>query len=220
VSLPAAAHDVLTAPLEASVLGPTRARLLGGAHGRVLEVGAGAGRNLSSYPPGLGSLDLCEGDPRLRRRLEQRVASQPWPFPVAVHAADSDGPFPAAGYDTVVATFSLCRASDAAATASALRSALAEGGRVVYLEHVNAGGVEGRLQALLSPRWIRLPGGCRLDQPPTAALRSAGLVPVEQRWVRLPPPLFLAIAGEAIVRTRPATTPPRASAPSPTTVPL
>ncbi|MEJ7766134.1 MAG: class I SAM-dependent methyltransferase, partial [Acidimicrobiales bacterium] len=162
MSLPAAAHDVLTAPLEASVLGPTRARLLEGAHGRVLEVGAGAGRNLSS-------LDLCEGDPRLCRRLEQRVASQPWPFPVAVHAADSDGPFPAAGYDTVVATFSLCRASDAAATASALRSALAEGGRVVYLEHVNAGGVVGRLQALLSPRWIRLPGGCRLDQAPTAA---------------------------------------------------
>ena len=39
----AASYDVVTAPVERSILGPARARLLAGSSGRVLEVGAGTG---------------------------------------------------------------------------------------------------------------------------------------------------------------------------------
>jgi len=196
------------APVERAVVGPARARLLAGATGRVLEVGAGTGANLAWYPPGVDELHLCEPRAHLRRRLQHRVAAQPWPFRVSVHAAPASGPFPSAPYDTVVSTFVLCAVADPAATAAALRAALAEGGRVAYLEHVHAGGPAGLLQALLAPLWGRVAGGCALDRPPTAALRAAGLVPVDQRWVRLPPPLLLAVAGQAIVRTRPPTVAP------------
>ena len=203
-----AAHGVLRGPIERSVVGPARARLVAGVRGRVLEVGAGTGANLAWYPPGVDRVDLCEPDPLRRRRLERRVAAGSWPFPVAVHAAAPEGPFPSASYDTVVSTFVLCSAPDPEVTASALRRALADGGRGAYLEHVGAGGPTGRVQARLSPRWERLAGGCHLDRPPSAALRSAGLVPIEQRWLRLPPPLVLAVAGQAIVRVRPARTGP------------
>lgn len=199
----AAAYDVVAAPLERAVLGPARASLLAGATGRVLEVGAGTGANLPWYPPTVEDLHLCEPDPHMRRRLERRVASRPWPFPATVHRDDAEGPFPSDAYDLVVSTLVMCTVPDPQSTASALRRVLAEGGRVAYLEHVHVGGLLGRLQTLLSPLWGRAAGGCHLDRPATAALRSAGLVPIEQRWLRLPPPLGLAVMGQAIVRSRP-----------------
>ena len=201
----ASVHELVTRPLERAFLGRARAQLLSGARGRVLEVGAGTGANLPWYPPGVTELDLCEPDPRRRSHLERRVASRSWSFRVAVHGAEAEGPFPSASYDVIVSTLVLCSVPDPEATAAALRGVLAHSGRVVYLEHVHAGGVAGRLQSLISPAWGRVAGGCHLDRPPTAALRSCGLAPVEQRWLRLPPPLLLAISGEAIVRTRPTT---------------
>lgn len=202
---PATAH---AAPCELlgvgrSRLGAARGRLLAPASGRVLEVGAGTGANLAWYPPDLDRLDLCEPDPQLRRRLEDRVAGGRWPFPVAVHDVGPTGPFPDRGYDEVVLTLALCSVSDPAAAAAAVRAVLADTGRVRYLEHVHAGGLRGRLQSALAPGWARRGGGCRLDRPATADLRAAGLVPVEQRWLRLPPPYFLAIEGQAIIRVRP-----------------
>ncbi len=185
------------------MVGSARARLLAGATGRVLEVGAGTGANLPWYPETVESLHLCEPDPSFRRRLERRVASQQWPFAVTVHAVDSAGPFPSPAYDMVVSTLVMCTVPDPQATASALRQVLADGGRLAYLEHVHVGGLMGRLQAHLSPLWGRVTGNCHLDRPATAAMRSAGLVPVEQQWLHLPPPLCLAVVGQAIVRTRP-----------------
>ncbi len=203
----AAVYDLATAPLERSVLAPARAQLLAGAHGRVLEVGAGTGANLAWYPAGVDSVDLCEPDPHMRRRLGRRVASLQRPLEVTVHPAAATGPFPSATYDLVVSTLVLCTVPDPQAVAAALRGVLAPEGRIAYLEHVQAGGLGGRLQSRLSPLWGHVAGGCHLDRPATAALRSAGLVPVEQHWLRLPPPLLLAVAGQAIVRRRPAPAP-------------
>lgn len=216
----ASAYDLVTAPLERRVLAPARARLLAGATGRVLEVGAGTGANLAWYPATVDALDLCEPDPHMRRRLSRRVASQDWPFTVTVHDVAATGPFPAPAYDLVVSTLVLCTVADPQAVAAALRAVLTEGGRVAYIEHVGVGGVVGRLQTLASPLWGRVAGGCRLDRPATAALRGAGLVPIEQRWLRLPPPLLLAVSGQAIIRRRPAGATLPDPAPSPATVPV
>ncbi len=199
----AAAYDRVTAPLERSTFGPARQRLLAGVSGRVLEIGAGTGANLARYPDTVDHLDLCEPSPDMRRRLERRIAARPWPFSVTVHDATAEGPFPAPAYDVIIATLVLCSVPDPAAAAAAISGVLADGGRVRYIEHVHAGGLAGRLQSLLSPLWSRVAGGCHLDRPATAALRAAGLVPVEQRWLRLPPPLVLAVEGHAIHRRRP-----------------
>lgn len=199
----AAAYDVVTAPLERRTLAAARLRLLADARGRVLEVGAGTGANLPWYPAGVDHVDLCEPNRHLRRRLERRVAAGSWPFSVAVHDGTAEGPFPGSAYDVIVSTLVLCSVPDPAAAAAALRAALAGSGTVRYFEHVRAGGPLGRLQAAATPLWVRLAGGCHLDRPATAALRGAGLVPVEQRWVRLPPPLGLAVEGRAIIRVRP-----------------
>ena len=196
-------YDLLMAPLERTRLGPARRRLLAGVEGRVLELGAGTGANLRWYPPTVEHLDLCEPDARMRRRLDGRVATGSWPFSLAVHDVTAEGPFPSGSYDAVVTSLMMCSVPDPRAATTAIRAVLADGGRYCYLEHVHAGGLLGRLQPLMTPLWSRLTGGCHLDRPATAALRGAGLVPVEQHWLRLPPPLGLAIEGQAIVRVRP-----------------
>lgn len=199
----AAAHDVLAASLERRTLAAARRRLLRGARGRVLEVGTGTGANLRWYPASVDHVDLCEPDPRMRRILERRLTDSSPPFTVAVHDAPAVGPFPGGGYDSIVAAFVLCSVPDPAAAAASLRAALAADGTLRFLEHVRGGGPIGWVQSAATPLWARLAGGCHLDRPPTAALRAAGLVPVEQRWVRLPPPLWLAIEAQAIIRVRP-----------------
>jgi SAM-dependent methyltransferase len=201
----AAAYDVLAAPLERRTLSAARQRLLTGAAGRVLEVGAGTGANLPWYPAAVDHVDLCEPDRHMRRRLERRVARGSWPFTVGVHDATAEGPFPGTDYDVIVATLVLCSVPDPAAAAAALRAALAGDGTLRFFEHVHVGGLLGRLQSAATPLWSRLAGGCHLDRPATAAIRRAGLVPVEQRWVRLPPPLGLGIECRAVIRVRPDT---------------
>jgi SAM-dependent methyltransferase len=199
----AAVHDRLAAVLERSTLGPARGRVLARLSGRVLEVGAGTGTNLAWYPPAVAHVDLCEPDPDRRRLLEDRLAARRLHFSTDVHDAGAEGPFPGDRYDAVVSALVLCSVPDPAAAAVAMRATMADDGRLCYLEHVHAGGLTGRLQAALTPLWARLAGGCHLDRPATAAWRNAGLVPVEQRWLRLPPPLGLAVEGEAVLRTRP-----------------
>src|SRR5918999_526745 len=49
-----------------------RARVLSGARGRVLEIGAGTGLNLARYPGGLERLVLAEPDEQMAERLERR----------------------------------------------------------------------------------------------------------------------------------------------------
>ena len=53
-----------------------RRALLAGAHGRVIELGAGTGLNLRHYPPGLEALVLVEPDPAMRRKLARRAGSR------------------------------------------------------------------------------------------------------------------------------------------------
>ena len=50
-----------------------RRTLLGGARGRVVEIGAGTGLNIPHYPDGIAELVLIEPEPGMRRRLARRL---------------------------------------------------------------------------------------------------------------------------------------------------
>src|SRR4051812_45892768 len=50
-----------------------RRRLLAGARGRVVELGAGTGLNLRHYTDGVDELIVVEPDPAMRRRLARRL---------------------------------------------------------------------------------------------------------------------------------------------------
>src|ERR1044071_5737806 len=70
--LMAAVYDGMMRGSEEACLGQWRAELLRELSGSVLEVGAGTGATLALYPKSVTRIVMCEPDPHMRRKLEER----------------------------------------------------------------------------------------------------------------------------------------------------
>lgn len=195
-----ARYDWFLTATEARGLAARRRRLLATASGRVLEIGGGTGLNLRHYRPDqVAALVVLEPDAGMRARLAARAAGLALPLDVRPQAVD-DADLPAAGFDTIVATLTLCCVPDPARAAASIARWLAPGGRLLFLEHVAALGVRGRLQHAATPVWSRLAGGCHLDRDTLATLRHAGLTVSDCDRFALPaagPLLATCVAGVA-----------------------
>lgn len=171
----ATAYDMVFSPIEALGLRAERGRLLSGASGRVLEVGAGTGLSLAHYPPSVSSVVACEPDPAMRSRLAVRVGAAPVPVTVVEAGLPGLG-LEAGSFDTVVCALVLCTVPEVAASLAELHRLLAPGGSLLFLEHVLGQPPLARFQRLATPWWSRVAGGCQLDRDTIGALRSAGFV--------------------------------------------
>ena len=175
-------YDRLTAPME-RMLGLVRGRAWvfeRVAKGRVLEVGAGTGKNLPYYPERafVVASDLSPG--MLARAVEKaRDRSRAVRFVVtdAEDLAFRDGAF-----DTVLATCVFCTVPDPVRGLREARRVLKDGGEVVLLEHMRPQGFLGRLFDLLDPMASRLMGP-HINRRTLDNIRRAGLVVVEERTV-------------------------------------
>ncbi len=170
----AAVYDPAMAVAERLGLGAERRRLVAGAHGRVLEVGAGTGRNLPLYRD-IHSLTVLEPDPAMRRRLRARTGAAVVPVEIVERGIDDSG-LPDASFDAVVMSLVLCTVPDPAHALGEVRRLLAPGGELLFLEHVARPGVRGRAQRWATPMWRRVAGGCHLDRDSLGAMRQAGFV--------------------------------------------
>ncbi|HEX9843505.1 MAG TPA: class I SAM-dependent methyltransferase [bacterium] len=151
-----------------------RERVAGAARGRVLELGVGSGHNLRHYGPQVESVlgvDPSERLLALATRAPRRAG-----LPVELHAGTAQQlPFPAASFDTVVMTWTLCSLPDAPAALAELRRVLRPQGRLLFVEHGLAPEPGVRAwQRRLTPLWRPLAGGCHLDRPIDALVRQAG----------------------------------------------
>lgn len=181
-----------------------RRRLLAGAHGTVVEIGAGTGLNAAHYPDAVERLIVTEPVagvlPRIERRLRRAGRA------AEVHAAPADAlPLPDASADVVVSTMVLCTVQDVAATLAEARRVLRPGGRLLFVEHVR-GERRGlaRAQDLVFEGWRRFAGGCRCNQPTLELLREAGFAVTEHergRWRGMPFCVKPLVAGSATVAT-------------------
>lgn len=156
-----------------------RAELLGDLRGSVLEVGAGTGINLAHYPPQVERLVLSEPDRHMRRRLEERLASDPPSIDVELDGSSIEAlPFPDGSFDAVVSTLVLCSVPDLAASLAEVHRVLKPGGRFVFLEHVAADERPGRLlwQKRIEPFWRWFAGNCHLTRRTGQAIEAAGFV--------------------------------------------
>lgn len=129
----AARYDRREALGELLFLRRHRRQLLASAHGRVLEVGIGTGRNLPFYPPDcrITGVDLS---PEMLKVAEQRAACLDLDvslLPMDAHELT----FPSGSFDTVVSSLSLCTMVDPIKVLTEMSRVSAINGRILLLEH-------------------------------------------------------------------------------------
>lgn len=182
-------YDRLTAPME-RLLGFDRARawlFARAGKGRVLEVGAGTGKNLPRYSEGVVvvATDLSPG--MLARAVAKAAGGR---RAVSFVVADAeDLAFRDGAFDRVVGTFVFCSVPDPVRGLREVRRVLREDGELLLLEHMRPGGFLGRLFDCLDPVLSRLMGP-HVNRRTLDNLRRAGFEVVETRdvfsdWIKL-----------------------------------
>lgn len=153
-----------------------RRAMLAGAHGRVLEIGAGTGLNLDHYPAdGISDLVLLEPEPGMARKLRERAEGSSLPVRV-VDASAEEMPFDDGSFDTVVSTLVLCTVPDPGRTVAEIQRVLAPGGRLLFIEHVRADDARlARWQDRLNVPWRAFADGCNCNRPTLQLLESSPL---------------------------------------------
>jgi ubiquinone/menaquinone biosynthesis C-methylase UbiE len=167
-----------------------REKAAGEATGRVIEIGAGTGRNFSFYRA-IDRLTATEPDPYMRRRAVKRSSGLSFPLLILPDSAEALS-LPDQSADTVVATLVFCTVSDQAAALREIRRVLTPGGTFRFVEHVRAEEPRlARLQDLVTPVHRRIGAGCHPNRDTVALIESEGFRVVELErfplgplWVR------------------------------------
>jgi ubiquinone/menaquinone biosynthesis C-methylase UbiE len=158
-------------PVERLFLRKLRRRLVGGARGRVLELGIGTGLNLPYYPcdAELVAIDPDEG---LLESARKRAAALG--RPVTLHVARAEElPFVDRSFDTVIATLVFCTIAEPEQALREVHRVLRPGGDFKLIEHVRVPW-GARVQDFLTPLWKHIANGCHLNRDSLNLVRSNG----------------------------------------------
>lgn len=167
-----------------------RQRLVRSLSGRVIEIGAGTGRNFAHYPPSVTEVLAVEPEPRMRAAAQRAARNAPVPVTVVAGVADrlpaGDETFDAAVYSLV-----LCSVPD---PERALREAwrvLRPGGRLHFYEHVAADPAQTglrRAQRIVDATvWPLLCGGCHTGRDTLGTMAAVGFRIEDLDRFRFPP---------------------------------
>jgi SAM-dependent methyltransferase len=152
---------------------PYRERVIAAAEGRVLEIGAGSGRNLPFYGSSAKQILALEPSPKL---VAMARSVQPSEIPVSFLEASAETiPLDDRSVDTVVTTWTLCTIPQAAAALGEMRRVLRLGGKLLFVEHGLAPDQGVRWwQDRLTPPWKSISGGCHLNRPIRTMIEATG----------------------------------------------
>jgi len=157
-----------------------RSKLLPAAEGRVLEVGFGAGHNLTFYDPAkVERLFALEPSESMRRKARKAIEAAP----VEVEVIDLPGediPLDDDSTDTIVLTYTACTIPDVTAALEQMRRVLKPSGRLLFSEHgLSPDSGVAKWQRRIEPVWKPIAGGCHLTRRPDELLEAAGFT-IEQ----------------------------------------
>lgn len=176
-----------------------RARLLAGAQGRVLEIGAGTGLNLRHYPETIEELILLEPAAAMAAKIDTSGFAGEAPVSVVLSPAERL-PFADDCFDTVVSTMVLCTVTDPERTLAEISRVLRPGGKLLFCEHVESDGrALGGLQRRLAGPWASFAEGCRCDRRTVETIdRTMRLGPIERdNWRGMAPLVRPLVIGTA-----------------------
>ncbi|MGY4532950.1 ubiquinone/menaquinone biosynthesis C-methylase UbiE [Pseudomonas sp. TE3786] len=177
-----------------------RAQIVPQAHGRVLEIGIGSGLNLEFYDAAkvqqIVGVDPSADMQALARERAARIS-----IPVEMIALElGQIQAPAASFDSIVCTFTLCTIPDAVAALKEMRRVLKPGGRLWFCEHGKAPDLPVlRWQNRLTPIWKPLAGGCHLNRDIPELITAGGfrIGDVQSRYLKGPKPMTFVYSGWA-----------------------
>jgi ubiquinone/menaquinone biosynthesis C-methylase UbiE len=185
----AAIYDRLQASAERSFMKPIREEIVGGARGRVLEVGAGTGASFPYYNDHADEVIATEPDPymleRARRRAEDVGRS------IELRQASVEAlPFEDGSFDTVVSTLVMCSVSDPLRALSEVRRVLKPEGELRIYEHVRYDHAFGAFwQDLITPVWRWFAAGCHPNRDTARLVREAGFEFDQLELIKPVPPI-------------------------------
>lgn len=151
-----------------------RRRNLAGLSGRVIELGAGDGRNFSIYPAEVTEVLAVEPEPYLRERAEAAAREAAVPVKLVAGVADRL-PAEDASFDAGVASLVLCTVPDPSRALSELRRVIKPGGELRFFEHVRSNDPRrARFENLVDHVWPHIAGGCHPNRDTRSAIEAAG----------------------------------------------
>ena len=170
----AARYDDLIGFAERVFFGGGREWVCSRAHGEVLEIAAGTGRNLPFYGDDarLTAIELSPAMLEISRQRAETLGRE-----ADLRLGDAQVlPFPDAGFDAVVCTLGLCTIPSPEMAVREAARVLRPGGRLLLLEHVRSPLLPVRiLQTLLNPITV-LTESDHLLREPLVYVREAGFV--------------------------------------------
>ena len=167
-------YDDLIGFAEKMLFGGGREWVCSRAHGEVLEIAAGTGRNLPFYRDDvrLTAIELSPAMLEIARRRAEMLGRE-----ADLRVGDAqDLPFPDHRFDAVVCTLGLCTIPDHRRAIHEAARVLKPGGRLLLLEHVRSPLLPVRaLQAFLNPITVLIESDHLLREP-LPHVREAGLL--------------------------------------------
>lgn len=168
----AAVYERAIADSEEAGMRERRRRLIAGARGRTVELGAGTGLNFAHYPEAVDELIMTEPFPPMARQLRERAG----PGATVIETPADRLPLPDGSADTVVSTLVLCTVDDVPATLAEVARVLRPGGRLLFAEHVRSDDPKtARWQDRLEGPWKFVGHGCRCNRDTLAAIADSPL---------------------------------------------
>lgn len=195
----AALFDRMSSRNERTYMKDIRPRIVDGASGGVLEIGAGTGHSLPYYRgKAFDELVLTDPDPYMLKRLRKKLAEADIEAEV-VQAPAEELPFSDASFDAVLSVHVLCSVQSVSKTLSEVRRVLKPSGQFRFFDHVRSRNRLGAVvQDLVQPVWGQFSGGCHPNRNIAAAVERAGFAFTELEGLRpfpaLQPMIFQAIS--------------------------
>jgi ubiquinone/menaquinone biosynthesis C-methylase UbiE len=170
-------YDLLDLPFEYGRYRALRRDMFRDLHGRLLDAGAGTGRNFAWYPRGADVVAIDFSAAMLARARSRRSSSPAASVGLCVADVTRLG-LPDAVFDAAIATFLFCVLPDDQQLPALreLARVVRPGGSIRLLDYVRPSGRVRRLTTRLWEPWVTWAYGASFDRLTEAHVPAAGLV--------------------------------------------